>query len=129
MEIMKILKALEQPSQELITDKMGSEFADAVNDAMALLISQGERIAELEEQHRWIPVTERLPEDDLPKDSNRKQIKVLVAYKTNGRWVIRTQIREKGYWYRKPEEWDWVKTSDPISYWKPLPELPKGSSL
>lgn len=129
MEILKILKTLEQPSQDLIADKIGSEFADAVNAAMALLISQGERIAELEEQHRWIPVTESLPEDDLPKDSNRKQIKVLVAYKTNGRWVIRTQIREKGYWYWKPEEWDWVKTSDPIYYWKPLPKLPKESSL
>ena len=73
----------------------------------------------------WIPVTEKLPEDDLPKDSKVKQIKVLVAYKTNGRWVERTQIRVKGYWFREPDKWSWAKTSDPISHWMPLPEPPK----
>lgn len=74
---------------------------------------------------QWIPVTERLPEDYLPKDSKVKQIKVLVAYKTNGRWVERTQIRVKGYYYGDPDKWSWVKTSDPISHWMPLLETPK----
>lgn len=78
-----------------------------------------------QEEQRWIPVTEKLPEDDLPKDSKVKQIKVLVAYKTNGRWVERTQIRVKGYWFREPDKWSWAKTSDPISHWMPLPEPPK----
>lgn len=73
---------------------------------------------------KWIPVTERLPEDDLPENSAVKQIKVLVAYKTNGRWVIRTQIRKKGHWYGEPDRWDWIKTSDPITHWMPLPEPP-----
>ena len=73
---------------------------------------------------KWIPVTERLPEDDLPKDSNVKQIKVFVAYKTNGRWVTRTQIRAKGYFWGD-KDWSWVKMSDPISHWMPLPEPPK----
>lgn len=74
---------------------------------------------------KWIPVSERLPEDDLPKGSKVKQIKVLVAYKTNGRWVTRTQTRVKGYWYGKPDKWDWAKTSDPITHWMPLQEPPK----
>ena len=73
---------------------------------------------------RWIPVTERLPEDDLPKDSKVKQIKVLVAYKTNGRWIVRTQIRAKGYYYGDPEKWEWIKTGDPIYHWAPLPMPP-----
>ena len=73
---------------------------------------------------KWIPVTERFPEDDLPKDSKRKQIKVLVAYKTKSGVVVRTQIRNKGLW-GKPEKWDWVKVSDPITHWMPLPEPPK----
>ena len=73
---------------------------------------------------QWIPVTERLPEDDLPKGSTAKQIKVLVAYKRrNCSWVIRTQLRQKGRWYGRPNEWDW-SVSDPISHWLPLPEPP-----
>lgn len=73
---------------------------------------------------RWIPVTEKLPEDDLPKGSTAKQIKVLVAYKRrNCSWVVRTQLRQKGRWYGQPNEWDW-SVSDPISHWMPLPEPP-----
>jgi hypothetical protein len=73
---------------------------------------------------KWIPVSERLPEDDLPKDSKSKQIKVLVAYMRNGNWVIRTNLRKKGKWHRRPDEWDW-SVSDPITHWMPLPEPPK----
>ena len=70
---------------------------------------------------KWIPVEERLPEDDLPKDSMAKQIKVIVAYKRgNCSWVIRTQRRQKGRLYGRPDEWDW-SVSDPISHWMPLP--------
>lgn len=75
---------------------------------------------------RWIPVTERLPEDDLPKGSKAKRIKVQVAYRTNGNWVVRTQVRAKGYWYGEPDKWDWIKERDPITHWMPLPEPPKG---
>ena len=73
---------------------------------------------------KWIPVTERLPEDDLPKDSKRKSIKVLVAYKTSkGVPIVRTQVRETDPWYNS-KGWDWTK-SEPITHWMPLPEPPK----
>lgn len=75
---------------------------------------------------RWIPAAERLPEDDLPKDGKVKRIKVLVAYRTNGNWIVRTQVRAKGYWYSEPDKWDWIKERDPITHWMPLPEPPKG---
>ena len=53
---------------------------------------------------KWIPVTERLPEDDLPKDSEIKTIKVLVHYRTSlGVPVVRTQIRKKDRCYHKGE--------------------------
>ncbi len=73
---------------------------------------------------KWIPVTERLPEDDLPKDSKKKIIKVLVTYKTsNGVPVVRTNTRQKGR-RNKSAGWDWA-VSDPITHWMPLPETPK----
>ena len=93
----------------------------AVSDACVLAVAALRE----QEERRWIPVTERMPEDALPKDSTIKQIKVLVAYKTNGRLVERTQIRVKGYWHGEPDKWSWVKTSDPISHWMPLPKPPK----
>lgn len=73
----------------------------------------------------WFPVTERLPEDDLPDDSEVKLIKVLVFYKTSmGVPVVRTQIRQKGSRYHR-DEWSWAKF-EPITHWMPLPQAPKG---
>ena len=75
-------------------------------------------------EQKWIPVTERLPEDDLVKDSEVKLIKVLVYYKTSmGVPVVRTQIRQKG---RRGDRgrWCWAKF-EPITHWMPLPEPPK----
>ena len=74
--------------------------------------------------NKWVPVSERLPEDDLPKDSKVKTIKVLVLYKTSmGVPVVRTQIRQKGCRYHR-DEWSWSKF-EPITHWMPLPEPPK----
>ena len=69
---------------------------------------------------RWIPVTERLPEEDLQNESKAKQIKVLTAYKTgNGCLVTKTQLRRKGrhFWY-----WG---VSESVTHWMPLPYAPK----
>lgn len=72
---------------------------------------------------KWIPVTDRLPENDLEKDSKVKIIKVLGFYKTSmGVPVVRTQIRQKGRRYNR-DGWSWAKT-DPITHWMPLPEPP-----
>lgn len=77
---------------------------------------------------KWIPVTERLPEDDLVKDSKVKLIKVLVFYKNSmGVPVVRTQIRQKGCRYHR-DEWNWVKF-EPITHWMPLPEPPHSDCL
>ena len=90
MTILKIIETLQIYSEDFIAYKLDGQFANAVTEAVALLIGQGERIADLEnelreerhrhdryvdfelaeaeelrklkERSRWIPVTERLPD-------------------------------------------------------------------
>lgn len=66
MEILKVIETLESCSEDVVAYKLGATFADAVSEAVSLLIGQGEKIADLENalaESRWIPVTERLPEE------------------------------------------------------------------
>lgn len=77
----------------------------------------------------WIPVTERLPEDDLPVDSQRQQLKVLVAIRNEkGKYTIRTQtrVRQKAYYHQpRSGRWYWGKHSyGDVTHWMPLPEVP-----
>lgn len=50
MNILKIIQQLQFYSEDVVTENMGSDFASAVTEAVSLLISQGERIAELESE-------------------------------------------------------------------------------
>lgn len=106
---------------ELINEYFGVDAAYFGVDPVELathLIANGVTVS------KWIPVSERLPEDDLLKDSKVKLIKVLVFYKTSmGVPVVRTQIRQKGRRYHR-DEWCWAKF-EPITHWMPLPEAPK----
>lgn len=73
----------------------------------------------------WIPVTERLPEDDLPKYSKAKQIKVLTASKSdNGVITVRSQMRFRMTWY-KSAPWAWKSSGSEVTHWMPMPEPPK----
>lgn len=49
MEILKIVETLQSITTDLISYKLGAPFAHAVEEAISLLITQGERIADLEE--------------------------------------------------------------------------------
>ena len=74
---------------------------------------------------RWIPVEERLPEDDLPKNSMVKQIKVLTALKSDkGARTVRSQLRYRMTWYTSAP-WAWKCSGSEITHWAPLPEPPK----
>jgi len=77
---------------------------------------------------KWIPVTERLPEDDLPEDSKRREIRCFVA--TN-KGSVKTCVRMRhitkrngGWCYTA-----WVWSKDDFAkptHWMPLPQAPKG---
>lgn len=75
---------------------------------------------------KWIPVAERLPEDDLPKCSKVKQIKVLTALKSeNGARMVRSQMRFRCTWYTDTAPWAWKYSGSEITHWMPLPKPPQ----
>lgn len=63
MEILRIVETLQQPSFELLNYKLGATFACAVEEAVSLLIAQGERIADLEDKFEKLNATGLSPED------------------------------------------------------------------
>ena len=52
MEILKIINKLQSYSEDVIAYKLDSEFACAVTEAVNLLVSQGERLADLEDNRQ-----------------------------------------------------------------------------
>lgn len=63
MEILKIVETLQEPGFELLNYKLGATFACAVEEAVSLLVSQGERIADLEDKLEKINATGLTPKD------------------------------------------------------------------
>lgn len=83
--------------------------------ADALEIQQ-KRIAELEKQQRWIPVTERKPEPG---------VRVLVTY---GPFVGEAYLTQSGHFTRyKYDEDNWCFAYK-ATHWMPLPEPPMEGS-
>ena len=52
MTILKIIEALQSYSEDFLTYKLDGGFANAVTEAVSLLISQGEQIADLQNELR-----------------------------------------------------------------------------
>ena len=82
------------------------------------------------QQMRWIPVEERLPEDDAP--TGRKQITVMVATK-RGKVTIASRLFEaERTWYDGkivPAKWSWSRwLNGYVTHWMPLPQAPKDSN-
>ena len=71
---------------------------------------------------KWISMAERKPEDDLPPNSKKKQIKVLTAIKGENGYTIRSQMRN--YYISRPEIWTWKYSAGEVTHWMPMPEGP-----
>lgn len=135
MEIGKLIDALRVCADDDIIcpaceryDKIGiiGGTADCVSklllEAAAGLEEQRKRIAELEEQRRWIPVAERLPDHSenvlvcvtdsfgnvVPEDAY-----LLAQYIAGDGWIL--------------EMWPEIEGPN-VTHWMPLPELPKEES-
>ena len=84
-------------------------------------------IRALPEEDGWIPVTERMPEDDLPINSHRKMIRCLVA---TDKGTVKACVRQRyekridGEWIVCPWEWNKDLFANP-THWMYLPEPPK----
>ena len=114
MTILKIIETLQIYSEDFIAYKLDGQFANAVTEAVALLIGQGERITELEEQNLWVPVTERLPE--------RGNL-VLCIGKKGGMFLASgmTLFSDGSCWCSVPN----ARSGRNATHWMPLPEPPK----
>ena len=94
------LKALEQ---ELIDERYRH---DRLQD---FCVAQGEELSKLKAQQRWIPVTERLPEDD------------------DDVLIMSSGSISMGYYSVCNEYWaDYINVYyDDVTHWMPLPERPE----
>ena len=119
MDILKIVETLQLYSEDLIGYKLDNVFASAVSDAVSLLISQGEQIADLENKLAtvdggWIPVALGF----LPEE----YISVIVHIPTDAPFpTVREAYRVDDSWVTK----SWVYSTKEITHWMPLPNPPK----
>jgi hypothetical protein len=102
----ELVKRLHRYTENCVAYKLDADFADAVQQA-------ADAIEELSKP-RWIPVTERLPENGEY---------VLCFCRANIVCVLR---RDKdGDWYENPTH---VYMSGFVTHWMPLPSPPKEES-
>jgi hypothetical protein len=99
-----------------------------VGEQADFLIANGVTVQE------WIPVTERLPEDDERLefyDDGRLRGTTVLAYTEYGRTVPKNRliIRPTGDEYFDQfvtDGWEWSKGTENVTHWMPLPKPPKG---
>lgn len=116
MEILKIIEELQSYGEDFLTYKLDGDFANAVTEAVRLLISQGEQIADLQNElrdERWTPVSDRLPEKD-------KEVLCLLDGEF---WLAVWDHCDDGLWTDGER---WVSKCF-VTHWMPLPEPPKES--
>ena len=82
------------------------------------------------QQMRWVPVEERMPEDDAP--TGRKQITVMVATKSGKVTIASRVVEAERTWYDGqilPAKWSWSRWLNRyVTHWMPLPKAPKEES-
>lgn len=147
MEIMDVILTLQRYSEEMLTYKLDAEFAAAVEAAVNLLEAQGERITDLEnelqderyrhdrlqdfevaeaeelrkarEQLRWIPVTERLPENevDVLILTERRLYGIAELDRKTVR-IVATAFHTDGKMNTEDSSYNWDSNNLDMEYWE-----------
>lgn len=120
MNILKIAEVLESYSEDVLAYKLDGRFANAVTEAVSLLISQGEQIADLQNELR----------DERYRHDRVQDFEVAEAEELR---LAKEQLRRHGCDYCKHEDlgadefpccecsyaggrhsrWDWAKPEPP----------------
>ena len=101
------------------------ELVDPLEAVADYLLDNGVTFAkDIGVPSKWIPVTERLPEHDLPSDTKRRMIRCLV-YTNKG--TVKPCVRQRWENFAgKMQPWMWNKDEFARpTHWMPLPEPPK----
>lgn len=115
---------------EIHHKQMGATYQERIGAIASHLIANGVTFAEDTNVptngvtiQRWIPVTERFPENNRPVLVYLKNYTIqggyvvhIGSYDTAGFWFLRTQPGIASFPVR-----EWV-----VTHWMPLPEAPKG---
>lgn len=102
------------------TDRLGMDSASEIERLADHCARYAEEIAVLQEKTRWVPVTERLPEEGVP---------VLINYIGTDGEIYADGVAvwaECGcfWWEGSLADCD-TEVAVPITHWMPLPEAPK----
>ena len=121
MEIEKLKDMLRNAAGGPVGIQMCQEAADALEQLQA----ENEKLKA--QVPKWIPVEERMPEDDAP--TGRKQITVMVATKSGKVTIASRLVEAERTWYDGqilPAKWSWSRWLNRyVTHWMPLPSMPK----
>ena len=104
----KLTKLVDDILSFLPWGQISSHTAEEVADH---LIANGVTFATDKNVGRWIPVAERLPEED----------QVVLCVRRNGNYWVASWTYIDWMWY---DENEWHKEAE-VTHWMPLPEPPK----
>lgn len=119
MDILNIVWSLQSYSESQISNKLDLEFAEAVTEAVRLLVEQGDRIVDLENKLAtvnggWIPVSLGFTPEPFVS---------VLGYMTDAGFyppVRECFLLDNGEYYFPA-----LSDCHPVSHWMPMPEPPK----
>lgn len=124
MEIEKLIDALKKARADGSWNTL-SDLSHKAANALEQLQAENDRLKEEVQQMRWIPVEERLPEENVTvlafnADPHAEKY-VLARY--------RTVVYLGCYWCQFDQEYDsWCASCWKVTHWMPLPQPPKEAS-